>query len=454
MVNLRKQVLAVALLASTVLAPVPVMAETLFGAMQKTYHNNASLNSSRAGLRAVDEGVAIAKSGYRPTLNGNYQYGRSRSGTSGLTSTIGTVGIQLDQTLFDGFQTKNNVAAAESNVFAQRENLRNDEQNFLFDAVQAYMDVYQNRQIAALRQKNLGALNEQVRASKARLDVGEGTRTDVAQADAQRSSAVALLNASQADVKSAEAVYRQVTGSDPDKLQAAKPASKSLPKNIAQAYAMAEAGHPGIKAMQYAMDTAGHRVKANEGALLPQVSASASASHSTVYAGLPMAGDGNSASIGVNVKIPIYSGGRTSATVRQSKEQLGQARIQIDVTQDQVRASVASAWSQLEAAQASLSALGSGISAARLALDGVVEERNVGQRTTLDVLNAQNELVDIEIQRVQAERNVVVASYAVLVSTGRMSARQIGLQVAEYKAEEHYDKVKDKWIGLRTPDGR
>lgn len=454
MVNLRKQVLAVALLASTVLAPVPVMAETLFGAMQKTYHNNASLNSSRAGLRAVDEDVAIAKSGYRPVLSGSYQYGRNRNGTTGLSSTTGSVGIQLDQTLFDGFQTKNGVAAAESNVFAQRENLRNDEQNYLFDAVQAYMDVYQNRQIAILRQKNLAALNEQVRAAKARLDVGEGTRTDVAQADAQRSSAVALLNSAQADVKSVEAVYRQVTGSAPDKLQAAKPAGNSLPKNIAQAYAIAEAGHPGIKAMQFLMDSAGHKVKANEGALLPQVGVSASASHSSVYSGLPMAGDGNSASVGVNVKIPIYSGGKTSATVRKSKEQLGQARIQIDVAQDSVRAAVASAWSQLEAAQASLSAFRTGISAAQLALSGVVEERNVGQRTTLDVLNAQNELVDIQIQMVQAERNVVVASYAVLSSVGRLSARQIGLQVAEYKAEEHYDKVKDKWIGLRTPDGR
>ncbi|WP_452612412.1 TolC family outer membrane protein [Pseudochrobactrum kiredjianiae] len=454
MVNFSKQVLAVALLASTVLAPAPVMAETLFGAMQKAYHNNAALNSSRAGLRAVDEDVAIAKSGYRPTLNGTYKYGRSRDGTRDLYSTTGEVGIQLNQTLFDGFQTKNNVAAAESNVFAQRENLRNNEQNRLFEAVQAYMDVYQNRQIASLRQKNLAALNEQVRAAKARLDVGEGTRTDVAQADAQRSSAVAQLNAALANVKSAEAVYRQVTGSSPDKLQTAKPAGKSLPKSIAQAYAIAEAAHPGIKATQYAMDAAGHNVKAKEGALLPTVGLTASASHSTVYSGLPMAGDGNSASIGVGVTVPIYSGGKNSATVRKSKEQLGQARIEIDVIQDQVRAAVASSWSQLEASKASLSAFRDGIAAARLALDGVVEERNVGQRTTLDVLNAQNDLVDIQIQQVQAERDVVVASYAVLSSVGRLTATQIGLQVAEYKPEQHYEAVKDKWIGLRTPDGR
>ncbi len=140
--------------------------------------------------------------------------------------------------------------------------------------------------------------------------------------------------------------------------------------------------------------------------------------------------------------------------MRKSKEQLGQARIEIDVVQDKVRAAVASSWSQLEAARGSLSAYRDGISAARLALDGVIEERNVGQRTTLDVLNAQNELVDIQIQQVQAERDVVVASYAILSSVGRLTARQIGLQVAEYKPEQHYEAVKDKWIGLRTPDGR
>lgn len=119
-----------------------------------------------------------------------------------------------------------------------------------------------------------------------------------------------------------------------------------------------------------------------------------------------------------------------------------------------MRASVAASWSQLEASKASLSAYRTGISAARLALDGVIEERNVGQRTTLDVLNAQNDLVNIQIQQVQAERDVVVASYAVLSSVGRLTAKQIGLQVTEYKPEQHYNAVKDKWIGLRTPDGR
>lgn len=443
---------AAALLSGTILSGQAALSETLTGALVKAYKNNASLNYSRAGVRVRDEDVAIAKSGYRPQITGSYNVGRGKTPTSQGYRTTGTFGIELNQMLFDGFQTKNNVAAAETQVFAQRENLRNDEQNKLYEAVTAYMDVYQNRQIAVLRERNLAALNEQVRAARARLDVGEGTRTDVAQADASRSTAVAALNSARADVKSAEAAYVQVVGVQPDKLAAAS-AAKNLPGSPAQAFAVANAGHPGILATQYAVNAAGYNVKAKEGALLPSVGLTASASHLDTYAGTSQA-DGNSASIGVGVSIPIYTGGRSSAQVRQSKEQLGQARIEVDVVRDQVRQAIASAWSQLEAARASVQANRDGIAAAQLALDGVIEERKVGQRTTLDVLNAQNDLINAQIALVESQRNVVVASYALLNATGRMTAKQMGLRVAEYKPEEHYEAVKDKWFGLRTPDSR
>jgi outer membrane protein len=444
-------VAAAALLAGTVLSGQSAWSENLSGALVKAYKNNATLNSSRAGVRVQDENVAIAKSNYRPQITGTYDVSRSRAPTSGYR-TSGTVGIQLNQMLFDGFQTKNNVAAAETQVFAQRENMRNDEQNTLYSAVAAYMGVYQNRQIAVLREKNLAAMNEQVRAARARLDVGEGTRTDVAQAEASRSTAVAELNSARANVKSAEATYIRIVGAQPDRLAAAA-AAKNLPKSPNEAYAIAQAGHPGILATQYAVNAAGYNVKAKEGAMLPTVGLSAGASRLDTFAGLDT-GDGNSASVGIGVTIPIYTGGRTSAQIRQSKEQLGQARIEVDVVRDQVREAIGSAWSQLEAARASVKANRDGIAAAQLALDGVIEERKVCQRTTLDVLNAQNDLTAAEITLVQSEHDVVVASYALLNATGRMTSKQMGLQVAEYKPEEHYDAVKDKWFGLRTPDGR
>lgn len=446
---------AAALLTGTVLSGGPASSETLTGALVKAYKNNSSLNSSRAGVRVVDENVAIAKSGYRPTINGTYNFTRSRSpsATGNINASTGQAGITLNQMLFDGFQTKNNVAAAESQVFAQRENLRNDEMNRLFDAVQAYMNVYQNRQIAVFREKNLAAMNEQVRASRARLDVGEGTRTDVAQSDASRSTAVAALNAARANVKSAEAQYRQVIGVEPDRLETAAPASKSLPRSPDEAFAIAAEAHPGILATKYAVNAAGYNVKANEGALLPSVGLSAGASRRDTFSGSDI-GDGTSASVGIGVNVPIYQGGRVSAQVRQSKEQLGQRRIEVDVVRDQVRNSISSAWAQFESARATVTANRDGIAAAQLALDGVIEERKVGQRTTLDVLNSQNDLVTAQIALVQAQHDAVVASYAVVLASGRLTATQLGLQVAEYKPEEHYIAVKDKWIGLRTPDGR
>ncbi|AIB17681.1 outer membrane efflux protein BepC [Brucella suis] len=447
----KELVAAAVLLSGTVLTGQAALSETLTGALVKAYKNNAPLNSSRAGVRIQDENVAIAKSAYRPQITGSYNISRGKTPATDYRTT-GTVGIQLNQMLFDGFQTRNNVAAAETQVFAQRENLRNDEQNTLYQAVAAYMDVYQLRQIAALREKNLAAMNEQVRAARARLDVGEGTRTDVAQAEASRSTAIAALNAARADVKTAEATYMQVVGSLPDKLTPAS-AARHLPQSPSQAYASALASHPGILATKYAVNAAGYNVKAKEGALLPTIGLTASASQLDTIAGTDM-GDGNTASIGVGVSIPIYRAGRASAQIRQSKEQLGQARIEVDVVQDKVRQAISSAWSQLEAARASVAANRDGIAAAQLALDGVIEERKVGQRTTLDVLNAQNDLVAVQIALVQAEHDVVVASYALLNATGRMTADQLGLQVAQYKPEEHYKAVKDKWFGLRTPDGR
>lgn len=279
----KELVAAAVLLSGTVLTGQAALSETLTGALVKAYKNNASLNSSRAGVRIQDENVAIAKSAYRPQITGSYNISRGKTPATDYRTT-GTVGIQLNQMLFDGFQTRNNVAAAETQVFAQRENLRNDEQNTLYQAVAAYMDVYQLRQIAALREKNLAAMNEQVRAARARLDVGEGTRTDVAQAEASRSTAIAALNAARADVKTAEATYMQVVGSLPDKLTPAS-AARHLPQSPSQAYASALASHPGILATKYAVNAAGYNVKAKEGALLPTIGLTASASQLDTIAG-------------------------------------------------------------------------------------------------------------------------------------------------------------------------
>ncbi len=452
-----KRSLTAILLMTSVLTATPSMAENLFGAMSKAYQNNSTLNANRAGVRVTDENVAIAKSGYRPTVTGQASVTANRiklDGRKSSSSDTATEGVEVDQMLFDGFQTKNNVAAAETGVLAAREDLRGSEQTTLAAAVQAYMDVYLNRQIVALREKNLAFLSEQVRSNRARFDVGEGTRTDVAQAEASQATAVNDRNTARANVKIAEATYIQTVGAAPGSLTAATPA-KSLPKSLKQAYAIAEANHPSIGSAKLNTDVAGYQVKVREGVLLPQAGVTGTVSRTDIFNGTSLTSTNNtSGSAQLKVTVPIYGAGKTAANVRQSKENLGQRRIEVNVSEDSVRQAVASAWAQLDAARASITAQRSVVSAAQLALNGVIEERKVGQRTTLDVLNAQADVITGQLALVQAEHDSVVQSYQVLSAMGRLTARQVGLQVAEYKPEEHFDAVKDKWGGTRTPDGR
>lgn len=433
--------------------PGVAFAESIFDAMAAAYNNNATLNASRAGARATDEFVPISKSALRPQVSADLGVSASSRNKSG-DLTAGSFGINIDQMLFDGFQTKNNVLSAESQVRASQSNLENETQNTLFDAAAAYMDVVRDRQIAVLRTKSIAFLDEQVRAAKARFQVGEGTRTDLAQAEAQRAAAVAQATSAKARVKSSEAVYQQVTGSAPGKLQAAKPAGKSMPKTIASAYAIAESNHPAVEASKNIVDSRGFGLKATEGQLLPTLSARARVESSASDSSLAGNSTDNSATLSAQLRIPIYQGGRVAAQVRQSKEQLSQARIQVDATVDRVKAAVASSWASYEGAKAILAASGEEIEAAKIALSGLVAERDVGQRTTLDVLNGQNALVAAQINSITAQRDLVVASYAVLSATGSLTPQSIGLNVETYDPDVNYNAVKDKWHGLRTVDGR
>lgn len=445
-----------------VMLPMTSAAESISGALAKAYQNNATLNAARAGVRVTNEGVPLAKSAWRPTIVG--QGGVNVANQAGNQISTGAFGVQIQQTLFDGFRTTNNVRAAEAQVRAAVEGLRNTEQNVLFNAASAYMDVIRDRRVAAFRARNLEFVREQERASQSRFDVGEGTRTDIAQAQASRSAAEAQLSSSQAQVRVAEATYRQIVGTDPGQLQAASAMTNLLPASLEEAFAIAGRQHPAILASLHLVDVASFTVNAAEGALLPQLSAQASAQSNVRHGpdpNLPGVGSGsnrttttNSATVGLNLTVPIYSGGRTSAQIRQSKESLGEARIEVDIHRDQVRQAVASAWTQYVAARETVAANRQLVSAAELALSGVVEERNVGQRTTLDVLNAQADVINAQINLASSERDVVVASYAILSGMGALTVRMLGLPVEEHRPEEHYHAVKDLWFGLQTPDGR
>lgn len=456
MLKMRKFMVSAIALSIVTASAGTASAETILGALAKAYKYNSTLNSERAGQRVTDENVPLAKSGYRPTISGNGSLNYTSQTGSRLTT--GSFGISLSQTLFAGLQNLNNVRAAKSGVYAGQESLRNAEQNTLFDAASAYMDVIRDRKIAVLRKRNLAFLEEQVRAANARFEVGEGTRTDVAQAEASRSNAIAQLNGARASATSSEAIYRQIIGEEPGRLRHANALSRKHPRSLTYALDLAQKQHPAIMASKHLVDSAGFTVNSSEGAFLPSLSATAglTRSYSNRSPGSVFSPNGysNSASIGATLTVPIYQAGRASATVRQNKELLGKARIDVDVTRDAVRAAATSAWTQYQAATASLGANRDLVASAQLALSGVIEERKVGQRTTLDVLDAQADVITSQINLASSERDIVVASYGILSAVGKLSAKNLGLKVTIYRPKEHYVAVKDKWFGLRTPDGR
>ena len=363
------------------------------------------------------------------------------------------VGLTVSQTLFDGFRTPNSIRQAESNVFGSRETLRNIEQSVLQSAAQAYMDVLRDTAILDLRSSNIKVLDEQLRQTQDRFKVGEVTRTDVAQAESGLAGSRADFYTAQSNLQNSIASFRQVVGVQPTRLEAARPLERGLPASLAQAIGISQTEHPSVQSALHQVDAAALQVKINEGALYPTVSVQGSVSQNYDVQGTPGTSVFTGAVTGA-VTIPIYEGGATYATIRQSKENLGQARLQADVQRENVRAAVISAWGLLESSKATVQADQASVNASEIALNGVREEARVGQRTTLDVLNAQQTLLNSRVALVGAQRDRVVASYAVLATIGRLSTNTLGLNVKVYSPVVHFEQVKDKWFGLRTPDGR
>jgi outer membrane protein len=466
---------AALLLGASFLLALPASGETLNGALIKAYNNNPDLNAQRASVRATDELVPQALSGYRPTVTGSatvepqtsrsYSEGtvdiaRKNGGikTTRVTSsstdnrTPRTMGVTLNQTLFDGFQTRNNVRSGESQVLAARETLRNTVQNTLFDAAQAYMDVLQNAAILDLRKNNLEVLEEELRAARERFNVGVITRTDVAQSEAAVEGARSEVSAAESTLSASRATYRQVIGEEAGKLAPGKTIDKLLPKALPFAVDQSQAGHPAIRAALHGVDAAQLQIRVIEGELLPNISLQASATQE--FDTQPGLIHRRTASLLGVLSVPLYEGGVVYSRARQAKEVAGQRRLEADSARDQVRAAVVSAWGTLEAARAQIISAQAQVDAATVAVAGTREEARVGERTTLDVLIQQQALLDARTLLVQAQRDRIVASYALLSAVGWLSTERLGLKIQTYDAAVHYNQVRDKWWGLRTPDGR
>jgi outer membrane protein len=431
--------ICVALFAST--GSVAVRAETISGALAKAYGFSPDLGQQRAATRAADEGVPKATGGFRPTVTATGTAGVAETQTRSPLSKTNpatdfntyprTANVTITQTIYNGNRTENTVRQAESTVLQSRETLRLSELNILNNAAAAYMNVLRDTALLQLNESNIQVLQQQLKQTNDRFQVGEVTRTDVAQAQAALASGQATAFTARSNLQNSLGIYRQLIGEPPKNLAPARAIEALLPKSLVAAL----------------------NVKVQEGTLYPTLSVQGVASRSLDAANTPKANVTSLSAIG-NLTVPIYDGGVSYANIRQSKEQLGQARLQADLQREAVRSLVVSAWGAYQNTKASIQSFLASVRANEVALAGIREEAKVGQRTTLDVLNAQQTLLNSRTSLVTAQRDQVVNSYALSAAVGQLSATKLGLGVVSYDPTVHFDQVKDKIFGVRTPDGR
>jgi outer membrane protein len=453
-------------MAATALVGTGSGSTTMEAALILAYQTNPQINSQRAATRAADENVPTALAGYRPKVNGtaslteNYLETLTKVGPENYVkqqgaNVISTAGLTATQTLLNGFQNGNRVRQAEGQVFASRETLRTTEQSVLLNGATAYMNLLRDAAIVELQRSNVNVLEVTLRQTRDRFTAGEVTRTDVAQAESRLAAGRSQLSQAESNYVTSKAQYQQVIGVPaPARLAPAAPVDRLSPRTVNGAITRGRTEHPAITTAMYNVDIATHQVKIAEGALAPTLAAVGNVQKSYGSTQSLAIIETMQASIAAQFTVPIYQGGAEYAAIRQSKETLGQRRLDLDTARDQVQSSVVQAWGQLDAAKAQINATQAQVTAAEVALNGVREEARVGQRTTLDVLNAQQDLVNARVALVTAQHDRVVASYTLLAAVGSLSPQILGLKIEVYDPVVHYHQVRDAWGGVRTPDGR
>lgn len=437
----------------------PARAESLDQALASTYRYNPRIDAERARLRATDEEVARAQSGYRPDIRAdadinvdttrtdpdNSQFGQG--GTNNDTLYPSGYSFNLTQNVFDGFQTTNAVRESEAAVRAGRESLRVVEQTVLLQAVTAYMDVVRDQAIVRLRENNVTVLSRELKATQDRFKVGEVTRTDVAQAQARRAATVSDLDLARANLKTSRGVYEQIVGNPPSSLSEARARRDLEPNSLDEAIAIASNESPSVVGALYREMSSRHTVDRIRGELLPR--AQLEASYSERFDGSERTERLENTTVTGRLTIPIYQdGGEVYARVRQAKHTHVSLLQEIEQFRAEAQAFVVQAWSQLHAARARLESDEVQVTANRTALAGVREEERVGQRTLLDVLDAEQELLDAEVRLVRTRRDVVVSSYLLLSAIGRLDMSKIGVADNIYDPEVNYFDTRRRWFGL------
>ena len=422
------------------------VAQTLEEALVQAYQTNPTLQAERARLRAVDEEVPAALAGWQPTVELAGDLGASYSKTDGMVPNAGShsvvpygAGITATAPLYQGGRVSAQIDSAESRVNAGRAQLQAVEQSILLSTVTAYMDVLRYDAEIELSRSSERVVGRQLQAARDRLEVGEVTRTDVAQAEARLAQAGAERVAAEGGMMSARAMYQQVTGRPPGTLSW-PPVPMGLPATEEDALTAANDANPSIRSASYIAQAAQADIETAAAALRPQVSIVGDVRQR--FDTSDLIEQTTDASIRASVRVPLYQGGAASARIRQSKQIAAQRLLELDQSRRTVQEQVAQAWRALTSARAQIAAFESQVAAAAVALDGVEQETQVGLRTTLDVLDAEQEHFRAQINLVRAKREEIVAAYQVRSAIGALTAQQLGLPVDLYDPEEHYRSVR------------
>jgi TolC family type I secretion outer membrane protein len=426
----------------------PVSAQTLEEALARAYESNPSLQASRAQLRATDNNVSEALAGWRPTVTLGLDAGRNyvdSNATSGNQLRKPRSGsVVVEQNLFAGFGTSASVQRAEYSVKADRARLLNTEQQTLLSAATAYMDVLRDQAVLELNINNEKVLQRQREAANDRFQVGEVTRTDVAQAESRLSRALADRIRSEGDLISSRARYRSVVGDAPGRLRPVN-ALGGMPGNEDSVLNLARGSAPAVAVARFTELAAQESVKVNLADLYPTLDLEGELARSDQASSTSSRTD--SASVTATLSIPLYQAGGVSARVREAREVASQRRQELELAVRNALQEGTSAWEALQTARAQIKAFSEEVRASEIALEGVRQEAAVGSRTVLDVLDAEQELLDARVNLVRAQRDEVVASFRLRAAIGELTAQKLKLPVQGYDYNANYNAVRGKWWG-------
>lgn len=422
-------------------------------ALARAYQTNPVLQAARASLRATDEQVALANSGWRPSVNATAGIGSSdqKLAGNGMFSGSDTLsprdaGITVTQPIFRGFRTSAAVDAAEAQVRVGRALLRNAEQQTLFEAAKAYLDVVQDQKVLELTGNNEKVLQEQLDATNSRFQIGEVTKTDISQSEARLNAATAQRVRAEGDLSNDIATFSRVVGDFPERLQQPK-LTLLNPTSVDEAVALAEKNYPAVVAALNGHDAAKADVTAARGSLLPEINLVGSTSRAWDQS-LLIPNRQDETTIMARITIPLYRAGSDYAKTRAAQQTTMQKRLELEDIRNRARELATRSWRDLQTARAAIKYHQSEVTAADLALHGVKEELKAGTRTTLDVLNADQELLNAKVHLVRAEHDETLAILQIKASVGDLTTSALNLSVDAYNPVEHYDDVHNKWIGF------